>query len=101
MDRSGKVAGVYRRLTVQRQIKQIEAEPPVLPLGPFSVVVADPPLRRRTSVWVHDVSKSGLRIQLNKDIKEGVHVYITIKEDRGVCGSPTLRLVEFRSTKWD
>jgi N6-adenosine-specific RNA methylase IME4 len=43
MDRSGKVAGVYRRLVVQRQIKQIEAEPPVLPLGPFSVVVADPP----------------------------------------------------------
>jgi hypothetical protein len=43
MDRSGKVAGVYRRLMVQRQIKQIEAEPPVLRPGPFSVVVADPP----------------------------------------------------------
>jgi N6-adenosine-specific RNA methylase IME4 len=45
MDRSGKVAGAYRRLTVQQQAKQIIAEPPVLPTGPFRVIVADPPWR--------------------------------------------------------
>src|SRR5450755_1916343 len=42
MDRSGKVAGAYRRLEVQQQAKQIMAEPPVLPTGPFRVIVADP-----------------------------------------------------------
>ena len=43
MDRSGKIAGAYRRLIVQQQAKQIMAEPPVLPTGPFRVIVADPP----------------------------------------------------------
>jgi N6-adenosine-specific RNA methylase IME4/ParB-like chromosome segregation protein Spo0J len=43
MDRSGKVAGAFRRLVVTRQAKQIEAEPPPLPKGPFRVIVADPP----------------------------------------------------------
>jgi N6-adenosine-specific RNA methylase IME4 len=43
MDRSGKVAAAYRRLTVQQQVKQISAEPPILPTGPFRVIVADPP----------------------------------------------------------
>jgi N6-adenosine-specific RNA methylase IME4 len=43
MDRSGKVAGAYRRLTVLRQAKDLEAAPPKLPTGPFQVIVADPP----------------------------------------------------------
>lgn len=43
MDRSGKVAGAYRRLTVLKQAKELDAAAPELPTGPFQVVVADPP----------------------------------------------------------
>lgn len=45
MDRSGKVAGAYRRLTVLRQAKALETTSPELPTGPFQVIVADPPWR--------------------------------------------------------
>ena len=45
MDRSGKVAGAYRRLEVLRQAKELDASPPELPTGPFHVIVADPPWR--------------------------------------------------------
>ena len=45
MDRSGKVAGAYRRLEVLRQAKELDAAPPELPTGPFQVIVADPPWR--------------------------------------------------------
>lgn len=45
MDRSGKVAGAYRRLEVLRQAKELNAAPPELPTGPFQVIVADPPWR--------------------------------------------------------
>lgn len=45
MDRSGKVAGAFRRLTVLRQVKDLETAPPGLPAGPFQVIVADPPWR--------------------------------------------------------
>ena len=43
MDRSGKVAGAFRRLTVLKQAKELETAPPALPTGPFQVIVADPP----------------------------------------------------------
>jgi N6-adenosine-specific RNA methylase IME4 len=43
MDRSGKVAGAFRRLTVLKQAKELEATPPQFPTGPFQVIVADPP----------------------------------------------------------
>ena len=43
MDRSGKVAGAFRRLNVLKQAKALEASPPPLPTGPFQVIVADPP----------------------------------------------------------
>jgi N6-adenosine-specific RNA methylase IME4 len=45
MDRSGKVAGAYRRLEVLRQAKELDASTPELPTGPFQVIVADPPWR--------------------------------------------------------
>ncbi len=45
MDRSGKVAGVYRRLAVLKQARQLETNAPELPRGPFQVIVADPPWR--------------------------------------------------------
>ncbi len=45
MDRSGKVAGAYRRLEVLRQAKELNAAPPELPTGLFQVIVADPPWR--------------------------------------------------------
>ena len=45
MDRSGKVAGAFRRLEVLKQAKQLDATPPELPTGPFQVIVADPPWR--------------------------------------------------------
>ena len=51
MDRSGKVAGAYRRLTVLKQAKELDAAPPELPTGPFQVVVADPP-------WQYDTGSS-------------------------------------------
>lgn len=43
MDRSGKVAGAYRRLTVLKQAKELDIVKPELPRGPFQVIVADPP----------------------------------------------------------
>src|ERR1039457_5601224 len=48
MDRSGKVAGAYRRLTVLRQARELDSEAPALPEGPFQVIVADPPWRYET-----------------------------------------------------
>ncbi len=48
MDRSGKVAGAYRRLEVLKQARQLEASSPELPDGPFQVIVADPPWRYET-----------------------------------------------------
>ncbi len=48
MDRSGKVAGVFRRLTVLKQARELESAPPELPAGPFQVIVADPPWRYET-----------------------------------------------------
>ncbi len=51
MDRSGKVAGAFRRLTVLKQAKELEAAAPELPTGPFQVVVADPP-------WQYDTGSS-------------------------------------------
>jgi len=48
MDRSGKVAGAYRRLEVLRQAKELEASSLELPTGPFHVIVADPPWRYET-----------------------------------------------------
>jgi len=51
MDRSGKVAGAFRRLTVLKQAKELDANPPELPTGPFQVIVADPP-------WQYDTGSS-------------------------------------------
>jgi N6-adenosine-specific RNA methylase IME4 len=45
MDRSGKVAGAYRRLEVLKQAKELDAARPELPNGRFHVIVADPPWR--------------------------------------------------------
>ena len=45
MDRSGKVAGAFRRLEVLRQARDLDAAQPELPTGPFQVIVADPPWR--------------------------------------------------------
>ncbi len=45
MDRSGKVAGAVRRLEVLRLARQLDAAAPNLPVGPFQVIVADPPWR--------------------------------------------------------
>jgi N6-adenosine-specific RNA methylase IME4/ParB-like chromosome segregation protein Spo0J len=45
MDRSGKVAGAFRRLEVLKQAKELDAAAPELPTGPFQVIVADPPWR--------------------------------------------------------
>src|SRR5712691_4917888 len=49
MDRSGKVAGAYRRLEVLKQACQLNSVTPELPTGPFQVIVADPPWRYETS----------------------------------------------------
>ena len=43
MDRTGRVSGVHRKLTVAKKADSIEREPPPLPTGPFRVIVADPP----------------------------------------------------------
>jgi N6-adenosine-specific RNA methylase IME4/ParB-like chromosome segregation protein Spo0J len=51
MDRSGKVAGAFRRLTVLKQAKELDATPPEFPTGPFQVIVADPP-------WQYDTGSS-------------------------------------------
>jgi N6-adenosine-specific RNA methylase IME4 len=51
MDRSGKVAGAYRKLTVLKQAKGLNEAPPTFPTGPFQVIVADPP-------WEYDGGNS-------------------------------------------
>ncbi len=43
MDRSGKVSGAFRRLTVLKQAKELDTASLGLPTGPFQVIVADPP----------------------------------------------------------
>ncbi len=43
MDRTGKVAGAYKKLRVAEATKAIAAEPPPMPTGPFRVIVVDPP----------------------------------------------------------
>jgi hypothetical protein len=44
MDRTGRVEGPFKRLTIARQAEAILAEPPPYPSrGPYRVVVADPP----------------------------------------------------------
>lgn len=43
MDKTGRVAGVHRKLVVAKQSEGIESEPEPLPTGPFRVIVADPP----------------------------------------------------------
>jgi N6-adenosine-specific RNA methylase IME4 len=55
MDRSGKVAGAYRRLEVLRQARQLEAAVPELPTGPFQVIVADPPWRYESLNYFRDI----------------------------------------------
>lgn len=49
MDRSGKIAGAYRRLEVLKQARDLDAATPQLPTGPFQVIVADPPWRYESS----------------------------------------------------
>jgi hypothetical protein len=64
MDRSGKVAGAYRRLTVLKQAKELDAAPPGdLPTGPFQIIVADPLWRYKngnalpTRLWTLKTSR--------------------------------------------
>ncbi len=47
MNRTGRVSGVHKKLTVRRQAAEIAKEAPPLPKGPFRVIVADPP-------WTYD-----------------------------------------------
>lgn len=43
MNRTGRVAGVYKKLVVEQKAEQINAEPPPMPTGPFRVIAMDPP----------------------------------------------------------
>jgi N6-adenosine-specific RNA methylase IME4 len=43
MDRTGRVNGVYKKFVRQKQAEEIAKEPPPLPVGPFRVIVIDPP----------------------------------------------------------
>jgi len=43
MDRTGRVAGVHRKLNVAKKSEAIEREAPTLPAGKYHVIVADPP----------------------------------------------------------
>jgi N6-adenosine-specific RNA methylase IME4 len=45
MDRTGRVDGVYRKLTIATQAEAIERRALELPRGPFDVIVVDPPWR--------------------------------------------------------
>jgi N6-adenosine-specific RNA methylase IME4 len=39
------LSGVYRKLKIRREIERLQKEPPTLPTGTYSVIVADPPWR--------------------------------------------------------
>jgi len=43
MDKTKRVAGVHKKLKVQQQAEELEAEPKPLPQGPYRVIVIDPP----------------------------------------------------------
>jgi hypothetical protein len=62
MDRSGKVAGVWR-LEVLKQVRQLESAVPTLLTGPFQVIVADPALavRKRRFASVPDDGVGGYK----------------------------------------
>lgn len=74
MDRSGKVAGAFRRLEVLRQAKELATAPPKLPTGPFQVIVADPPWRYDTggdlpypAMAVEDIKSMSVQNLADKD----------------------------------
>lgn len=39
------LSGIHRKLKVRQQIEMLEQQPPALPSGKYSVIVADPPWR--------------------------------------------------------
>lgn len=45
MDRSGKIAGAFRRLQILKQARDLDEKPPDFPSGKFHVIVADSPWR--------------------------------------------------------
>ncbi len=47
MDKTGRIAGVYRRLSIIQQGERMRAAPPPLPTGPFCVGVPIRPGRSR------------------------------------------------------
>jgi len=73
MDRTGRVDGVYRRLSNMQQADRIRAEPPPLPTGPFRVIVADPP-------WPYDK-------RVEDPSHRGVHPYPTMSI-ADICALP-------------
>jgi N6-adenosine-specific RNA methylase IME4 len=78
MDRTGRVNGVYRRLTIAKQAALIRAEPPPLPnRGPYRVVSCDVP-------WPYEIGDEN-------PSKRGVRPYpcMSITEIRG-CPLPSI-----------
>jgi N6-adenosine-specific RNA methylase IME4 len=69
MDHTGRVNGVYRRLTIAKRAELIRAEPPPLPgNGPYRVLVADPPWQYH--VRDNDPSKEGVRPYHSMSVEE-------------------------------
>jgi N6-adenosine-specific RNA methylase IME4 len=60
--------GVYRKLVVRREMERLQQEPPALPKGRYSVIVADPP--RRFDIRNEDPTKRNLLPYASMSIEE-------------------------------
>jgi N6-adenosine-specific RNA methylase IME4 len=86
MDRTGRVNGVYQRLSNMQQAERIRAESPPLPgNGPYRVIVADPP-------WPYELAR-------NDPSTRGVHPYPTMHID-DICAVPAATLAGDDSILW-
>jgi N6-adenosine-specific RNA methylase IME4 len=85
MDRTGKVNGVYRRLSNMQQAEKIRAEPRPLPAGPFRVAVADVP-------WPYEADSED-------PSGRGVHPYATMNL-ADICALPIQKLLTDDATLW-
>ncbi len=77
VERTGRVDGVYRRLSNMQQADRIRAEPPPLPTGPFRVIAADWP--------------SAYEVRQENPTHRGILSYPTMNLDE-ICALPVARL---------
>ena len=85
MDRTGRVDGVFRRLSNTKQAEAIRAHPPPLPTGPFGVIVVDPP-------WPYEIGQ-------NDPASRGIRPYPTMNVEE-LCRMPVSGMADADAILW-